>query len=383
LQSGIVAAEERWINGTLGASELWDSNFFRDSSELSEQITLLAAGVALSADVSRQKFSAKGRVRAYKHAENVDQDETVKDGVVSWSGAWSGDFTTNLQWARDSYIVDRWEAPESDVVAKDDASFLITHGRDNRFSFSLGATQSKQHHSSENYANLDYEDQEAFAGITYQTPAHSTLEVRYREGDRTFVNRLTEEPEGNFFFDDSFDFDYKQVEVENVWKISAKTSSKITLTRFSREGGVIDSTGDFAVLDFSWDATPKVQWHLGYSYKSPALGETIDLPSKVRAGFIGVSWAFSPKISVSSRVERLLRNYENRDELIGLPGNETPGELVVRTESQYNLVPLSMTYAINESFNVKLDTSWRKNESPIPKRQYKAGQVVLGLTFRF
>jgi hypothetical protein len=365
VQSGVAAAEEEWINGGIGASQIWDGNFFRNPEEISEQIRLLSAGIGLSANVSRQKFSARWRVRSYQHVNNEQLDETFQDGAARWNGAWAGDFTTNVEWVRDSYLVDRWEAAESDVVAKDDAKFSITRGAQNRFSFKVGARDTNQKHSSELREEFNYHEKEAFAGVTYKTPSYSTLSLFYRAGDRTYVDRLVEDPESNF------DFDYRQVDLENVWKISDKTTSTITISRFSRKGVLNDSVGDYALLDLSWDATPKIQWHAGYSYKRPALGETIDLPSTVQTGFISASWDVTSKLELTSRFERLLRDY-NR-----------PDELFVRTESQYNIIPLALTYQFSEAVTVKLDSSWRKNESPIPVRQYKSAQVVLGLAVRF
>ena len=365
VQSGVVVAEEKWITGGLGVSQLWDSNFFRDPNEVSEEVRLLSAGVGMSANLSRQQFSARWRIRSYQHANNEQLDETFQDGSAGWRGAWAGDFTTDLSWARDSYLVDRWEAPESDVVARDDAKFSITRGAQNRFSFQLGGRNTNQDHSSDLRDGFNYHDKEAFAGVTYKTPSYSTLSVFFRSGDRTYKDRLVEDPTSNF------DFDYRQVDVENVWKISDKTTSTLTLSRFSRKGELNDSIGDYALLDVSWDATPKVRWRTGYSYKRPALGETIDLPSTVQTGYVGAAWDITSKLEFASRAEKVLRNY-NR-----------PDELFVRTESQNNVIPVSLTYKFSESLTIKLDSSWRKNESPIPVRQYDSTQITFGLTARF
>lgn len=360
-----VAAEEKLFTGSLAASQLWDSNFLREPIAVSEQITLLSAGVGLSTNISRQRLSLGWRVRSYQHAENEKFDETIQDGLFRWSGAWGEDITTNLEWARDTYLVDRWEAAESDAVAKDDAKFVVAYGSQNRFGFELGARNSQQNHSSEIYENLDYEENEGFAGLTYKTHSQSTLTLRYREGDRSYINRAPDDVENNF------DFDYRQFELENIWKISAKTTSTFTVARFEREGAINNSSGDFALLDFNWEASPKVQWHLGYSYKRPVQGETIDMPACVQTAFVGASWQVSSKINVSSRVEKLKRYYEDDNEQL------------TRIENQYNLIPLSVSYKMYDSLSIRLDTSWRKNESPELEREYKALQVMLGLSYRF
>ncbi|RYY76511.1 MAG: hypothetical protein EOO52_03110 [Gammaproteobacteria bacterium] len=371
LQSGeIIAAEqEKLISGAVGATQLWDSNFFRkpDDQELSEQTTILSAGVALATYVSRQQLSARWAVRSYQHAEYEQFDETVQNGLARWNGAWAGDFTSNLEWSRDAYLVDRWEvgADASDVVERDTTKFMVTKGRDNRFSFQLGASQSNQKHSNDVFTKFNFEDREGFVGLTYKTPSASTLTVRYRGGDRQYDDLSVLDPERDY------NFDFDQLEIENVWKMSSKTTSTISFTRFKRDGVLNDSTGDYATVDFSWDATPKIQWRTGYSYKKPALGETIDLPSTIQAGFINFSWSFSPKWSISSRVEKIKRDYKNL-------GEEFP-----RTESQVNISPFVLTYTMSDSLNFKLDTSWRKNESPVLEREYETSQASLGLTFRF
>ncbi len=365
MQCGAVSAQEKLISGNIAASQLWDSNFFRAPDEFSEQISLLSAGLGLSKNISRQRFSAGWRVRSYMHAENEKFDETIHDGLLRWNGGWGENFTSNLEWLSDSYLVDRWETAENDKVSKDDTQFALTYGSQNRFAFQVGARQSKQKHSNQQYTNLDYEENEGFTGLTYKTVSQSTLTLRYRSGERTYINRASEELEGNF------DFDYRQVELENIWKISAKTSSTLTVARFEREGVVNNSTGDLAVLDFKWEATPKVQWHLGYSHKRPVKGETIDMPSQVQTSFAGVSWNISPKITLSSRVEKLRRNYED------------DSEQLIRSETQLNIIPLAASYMIYDSVTLRLDTSWRKNESPVVERQYEAMQVMLGLNYRF
>ena len=382
MQSSVVVAEDRLFTGVLGASELWDSNFFRDPDDLavSEQITLLTAGFALSTNISRQQLSLRWRVKSYQHAENDQFDETFQDGVARWNGAWAGDFTTNAELSRDSYLIDRWElesdVEKSDVVSRDVGKFVLTKGRDNRFSFQVGASKTKQKHSNSRFDNLNYEEDEGFVGITYKTPSHSTFAVRYRANQRTF-----DDPPARAVTDTrDYNFDSQQIEVENVWKMSEKTSSTITFARFKRDGDFNESTGDYATLDISWDATPKMQWHAGYTYKKPAIGETIDTPTTVETGFASLSWDMTPKLSLSSRIEKLWRDYTYPAAIIS---DETSDIFVPRKESQINISPLVLNYTMNESLSFKLDTSWRKNESPKVNRAYEVSQVSLGMAFRF
>jgi hypothetical protein len=390
VQSGVaIAAEEKLISGALGASQLWDSNFFRDpeGEELSEQITLLTAGVGLATNISRQQLSIRWRVRSYQHAENKQFDETFQDGVARWNGAWAGDFTSNLELSRDSYLIDRWEldsnVEESDVVSRDIGKFVLTKGRDNRFSFQVGASKAKQQHSNSQFDNLNFEEEEGFVGITYKTPSSSTLTLRYRASERTFDD-LSWKTDNDIR---DYNFESQQVEVENIWKISEKTSSTVTFARFRRDGDINDSTGDFATLDFSWDVTPKIQWRAGYTYKEPAIGETLDTPTTIETAFLIFSWDITPKLSLSSRAEKVWRDYSNP--INGFPDlNATPDDLDIllgapRKESQLNIAPIALTYIMNESLSFKLDTSWRKSDSPRPDRTYELSQGTIGVVFRF
>lgn len=385
----VVAAEENLFSGTLGASQLWDSNFYRDpeGEEFSEQITQLSAGVKLATSVSRQQFNLSWRVRSYQHAENDQFDETFQDGVARWNGAWAGDFTSNLELSRDSYLIDRWEIDspiqESDVVSRDTGKFVLTKGRENRFSFQLGASTAKQKHSSTQFDHLDFQDDEGFAGITYKTPSNSTLTLRYRAIERTY-DQLIEVNNGNLL---DYNFESQQVEVENIWKMSQKTNSTFTFARFNRDGDVNNSTGTYATLDFGWDATPKIQWHAGYTYKEPAIGETIDTPDTIKTAFITFSWDITPKLSLSSRAEKLWRDYKNPGQTI--PSIEALTEemrillITPRRDSQLNIAPIALTYTMNESLSFKLDASWRKSESLRPDKTYDLSQGSLGMVFRF
>jgi hypothetical protein len=290
----------------------------------------------------------------------------LQDGVLRWNGAWAGQFTSLLEWTRDSYLVDRWEVPDSsDAVAKDDARFVLTRGSENRFSFQVGAHRARQTHSRLPLDYLDYEDNELFTALIYQTPAHSTLTLRYKSGDRSYLNKTVEDP------NTIFDFNYDQFELENIWKISSKTSTSLMLSKLNRKGISDNSAGELAQLNLTWDATPKLQWKTGYSFKKPLQGDTIDMPSRVQNAFVSLAWKISLKLSLSSQAEKIQRNYENSEFQL------------VRTETQYNLVPLAITYLINDSFVVRLDTGWHKNVSPIHEREYESLQSTLGLTVRF
>ena len=390
VQSGFAsAAEEKLISGALGASQLWDSNFFRDpeGEELSEQITLLTAGVGLATNISRQQLSVRWRVRSYQHVENDKFDETFQDGVARWNGAWAGDFTSNLELSRDSYLIDRWELDsnieESDVVSRDIGKFVLTKGRDNRFSFQVGASKANQKHSNPQFDNLNFEEEEGFVGVTYKTPSNSKLTLRYRASERTFDD-LSWKPENDLR---DYNFESQQVEVEGIWKLSEKTNSTFTFARFGRDGEVNDSTGDFATLDFSWDVTPKIQWRTGYTYKEPAIGETLDTPTTIETAFLNFSWDITSKLSLSSRVEKVWRDYSNP--INGFPDlNGNPDDLdlmlgIPRKESQLNIAPIALTYTMNESLSFKLDTSWRKSDSPRLDRTYELSQGTIGVVFRF
>jgi len=370
MHCGAVAADEKLISGNVAASQLWDSNFLQNTDELSEQISVFSAGLALSKNISRQQFNARWSVKSYQHSKNEQFDETIQNGSLRWNGAWGEEFTSNVEWLRDAYLVDRWETPEgdADVVSKNDGKFSLTYGNQNRFSFQVGGRQSKQTHASTIRKELDFDESEGYAGLTYRTPSQSTLTLRYRSGDRAYVNRVGVLQANNF------DFDYHQIELENIWKISAKTTSKLTFARLEREGidFVNTTSGNYALLDFSWEASPKVLWHAGYSFTHPAQGDTIDKPTDVKTGFVGVTWNISPKVVLSSRVEKVSRNYADADE-------DNP-----RSETQYNIVPLSINYMIYDSLILRLDTNWHKNESPVLHlREYEESQVMLGLNYRF
>lgn len=361
---------------TIGGSvrQLWDSNYARTPDDDSEHITQSSAFVGLDKTLSRQRFIARWEVSHYDHAERTDLDATLNQGRVTWQGQWGNRLKSRVEWARHSYLADQLEFSDKDIVRRDEAHALITYGAGHRLTLGIGGRQSEQTHSNGLREGMDYDEEEGYFEAGYKTGIQSTIFLRARHGERTYPNQALGIPVDDtdvLIPYEDLNFDYQQVELETVWETTAKTSLSATLAYFNRDGIVNDGTGGMAILEATWQATEKVEWTGGYSFREPAVGETSDSPAGTHTVFLGTQWQWTPKVRVGARFNMVEQRYDN----------DSPGP--DRNETLFNIAPLQVTYQFSESLSVRLDTLWVDRESPLIYRSYTSSQAVLGLSFRY
>jgi hypothetical protein len=360
-----VRAEDGPLQATASVQRQWDSNFSRSSLADAEQTTISSAGLSFDDSFGRQRLIAKWRASHYQYDKHPDFDGTTNNAQLSWNGLIGSQINTDVEWLRDSYLVDRLEFFGKDIVNRDDLLAKIGYGNDNKLAFHVGGRKSTQAHTNETRTALDYDENEAFVDAGYQTNSKSSLFIRFRSGARTYTN----EPVG--VIPDSLNFDYDQIELDGVWALSPKTNISALVASFKRNGSVNDASGSLATFSIDWQATEKIKLNAGYIFKQPAIGETSDSPSQIKNVFMSAAWQYSPRISVASVVKYSIHDYE-----------KVSPELV-RTEHLYNFSPLTINYDSGRHWLVRIDSGWRKNESPIASRNYLSRQISAGLFFNY
>ncbi len=381
-----IAQEDYPDRFSLGASiqHLWDSNYSRTPDEEEDEITISAASVRFAHNISRQDFKLNWQVMRYDHAERTDLDATLNEGSALWQGEWGRRFKTEVSWIRDAYLVDRLEFFDKDIVERDDVSGKIVYGAGHRMTFGVGARQGKQTHSNWRREGLDYEEDEVFVEIGYQTGIHSTITARFRDGERSYPNNVSVAAPPGLEFDgtsplhpddvlpDNLDFDYQQAELEVAWATSEKTSIIANVGYFNRDGLRNSGSGIQTGVEINWEMTPKVALAGGYSYKQPAIGETSDSPAEIHTVFFDASWQWTEKLSLSTGARYSEFHYATFN---------SPGPS--RNESLYQITPLNVNFAVADYVSLRFTSSWTDRESPLLYRDYSSTQLAVGAFFRF
>lgn len=349
---------------SLGANEHWDSNFARNADVDSEHYTHSVISLALNERVSKQEFSLGVSGNRYAYAERDDLNVSFYEGNARWRSNWSARVKTDFTWVRDAYAVDRLEFADKDVVARDNFTGQLTMGAGQRLGFTVGARQVAQTHSNEVRENLDFDDDEWFIASTYSTANKSFLSVRLREGERVYGNPLPDALT-------PLDFDYRQLELEGSWALTRKTQLGFTLGRFKREGEINAGTGTQALIDLDWAMSEKLTLSLNYSQSEPAVGETSDSPSDVRASRVTLGWEPSAKWTFSMAAGYNTQTYVQR---LTEPA---------RDERITTLSPIALTYQFSEMLKFRLSSQWVDRESPLEYRDYDYAQASLGIALVF
>lgn len=372
MASPFAVAQDDLLSVGASVQQIWDSNYARTPEEEADQITLASASVGLDKTLSRQRFLARWKGERYEHEERTDLDATVHDALVAWRGQWGSRIKTNLEWARNAYLVDRLEFFYKDIVARDDVKAEVSYGAGHRLTLSLGARQTTQTHSSDLREGLDFDEDEAFFAVAYQTGIKSTLAARVRSGQREYPNEeLIMPADGEEFIAGQLDFDYEQAEIQATWVASPKTSLSATLGYFNRDGFVNTRSGALASVEAEWEMSPKVQLTGGYTFTQPAIGETSDSPTNTHSVFFDAQWHWTEKIAIGAVARVAEYQYD------------TVSSGPARDETLYHVTPLRVTYDPSETFSIRLAGGWTDRQSPLTYRDYSSAETTLGIFFRY
>jgi len=360
-----AAAEEEPFKATASVQRGWDSNFSRSPQNDSEQTTISSASLNFDDTFGRQRLIAKWLGSYYQYEQHPDFDGSTNSAQIAWKGLIGSQINTDVEWLRDSYLVDRLEFFGKDIVNRDDFQAKIGYGNDHKLSFHIGGRKTNQQHSNDTRISLDFDEEEAFVDAGYQTNNKSSLFIRFRSGDRIYLNPPID------IGSHALDFDYDQIELEGTFVISPKTNISAVVASFKRKGMLNEASGYLTTLSADWQASEKTQFNVGYSFREPAIGETSDSPSQVQNVFASVAWQYSAKISIGSILHYSWSDYENASPEL------------IRREYLYNFSPLTISYSSGRHWLIRLDSGWRKNESPLAYRNYVSRQISLGLSFNY
>jgi hypothetical protein len=374
LSAPLAQADEDFWHASAGIRQVWDSNFSRKPIADEEEVTHATANLGLRETLGRQLFTANWQVHKYDYQTYTDFNGTTHSGDLGWKGELGSQFNTLLRLSRDSYMVDRFEFFGNDRVDRDELNGRVGVGNNQRLSIHVGGRETRQRHSNGLRAGLDYDEQEGFVDLGYRTSNRSTLTLRALAGNRAYINEplahqvldpVTQLPPEDSARD--LDFDYTQGELGVEWVLTPKTQVSFTLARYKREGDLNQATGSLATFKGEWQATEKLGFTGGYSYREPALGESSDSPAKIHDSFVAVQWDYSHRLRIGSEWRYSLRRYENLNAQL------------VRDEDLYIFSPISISYKVGDHVQIRMDSGWRKNESPLEQRQYTSRTASLGL----
>ncbi len=357
-----AVAQDRFTLG-IGVQEYWDSNFARSADVDSEHYTHAELSLAASQRFSKQDLALNVRGNRYIYDQRDDLDADFYEGQASWRSDWNTRFKTAVTWVRDAYPVDRLEFSGKDVVARDLSKAQFTLSASKQISVGAGVSQTLQTHSNALRENLEFDEDEAFAEVSYKTVNESSLTARLRDGERIHPYPNPDEPL-------SLDFEYQQRELEVMWALTPKTRLSATFGEFDRKGEINAGVGTQSLLDATWTISEKFSLSAGYNQSKPAVGETSDSPSDVRGGHIKLVWEPGAKWLINMEARHTLLDYD-----------ESQLE-PARAEKLIAFTPLSLTYRYSESLAIRLNSQWVDRESPLLYRDYDYALASLGLALR-
>ena len=352
------------LNLDLSVQHLWDDNFSRTQEPEADEITTSSASILFNKKIQKQNLHLSWRAVDYRYDQRGDLNAVTQEGEAKWLGQWGSRIKTDIEWTRSSHVVDRLEFADKDIVVRDDAKAMIGYGTGDRLTIYIGGRQTKQKHWNDLREDLDYDEDEAFIEGTYKTALKSTLTLRYKSGKRVYPIVSLNNPR-------DLDYDYDQIELESNWVLSQKTSISGLVAAYNRDGVVNDGSGGLVDLAFNWSPTEKLLFTTGVEYKQPAVGEIIDTPSEIKTGFFNAYWQITSKIKLGTDVRYSHQTYDQTS------------LVEERTEELYNYSPITIIYTPWESTQLRLDTTWVDNQSPVLYRDFVSKQVMLGLRWRF
>ncbi len=227
----------------------------------------------------------------------------------------------------------------------------------------MGGRGFKQLHSNDDRRRFEYDETDAFVELGYTTPIGSSVVLRARDGKRTYQ-------EDALVISD-LNYDYTQAEVETTWLISAKTDVSLLVAGYNRDGEINNGTGTMVSFEAKWLPTEKLKFVSLYSLQNPSIGEREDGTSKVQTALFSAQWQLTQKFSLGSRLSYSQSHYINADPFLE------------RDEGLTNYSPLTISYSPSTHWQIKFDSSLRKNDSPLAYREYESAQGTLGIFFDY
>jgi len=358
----LTAQQEDAFKIAAAVQELYDSNYTRTPDKVSEQITQSSLGLSLNETWSNQRLSVRW-LGTHFSFDTLDADADLQKAEFDWKSLWPKGFKSSLSLKQDGYLVDQLEFSGVDVSTQDLAVARFGYGFRDGWSFNLGGRGFKQLHSNDVRRSLEYDEADGFAEISYATPIGSSVAIRGRNGKRTYQ-------EDALVIDD-VNFEYKQAEIETKWVLSSKTDIELLVAGYDRIGAVNDGSGTSASLEANWVPTEKLEFKSSYSLQHPAIGENDDGTSKIQTTLVSAQWQLTSRLALATRLSYTRTHYLNTDPLLE------------RNEGLFNYLPISITYTPGTHWQIKADTGWRKNTSPLTYRQYISAQANLGLFFAY
>jgi hypothetical protein len=367
------SAEQDALTFSAGLQQLHDSNFFRSSTIVDEQITRAGAGFRFGKQFSSQRVTLSASGTQYRYAEQDVLNATAFEGQASWNSQFTASISSQVDWLREETPVDKLEFIGKDLVAREDANARLSFGDGKRVGLMLGYHQLDVTHSNADRRELNYQDGDLFSEIRYRLNSDSWLGLRYREGDRRYEFLTSSQ--------DDLDFKYRQWELETVWGLTQKT----TLTglvgvfdRSAKSGAVTenDGEGSLASLHLEWAVTEKLTTNVTYRFNQPAIGETSDAPSEISDGSVLLQWQFTPKVSLGFGASYVESDY-------AVLNNTENAVVPARTERNISITPLQVSWFYSAVTSVRLTGQWIDRRSPVSERDYHGYSASLALAFTF
>lgn len=207
-------------------------------------------------------------------------------------------------------------------------------------------------------------------GLRYVLPSGSLATLTFRTASGSYTDSLSDIVEA------SRRFDQKEVELDTLWRMTAKTSLGLRIAQRDRNhplDPVRNFDGMRGMVRFNWSATPRVTLASGWIRDLEAFQSSYSTYFKSDRVFVEPTWQISDKTRMNARFAKTERGYEGPpDPSTAIGRHDTEHELAVGVEWRPRSF-LSLRSAIRQT----------RRESTRAGIDYKNTSIGIGANMEF
>jgi len=264
------------VTPMITVSETYDDNIFlTKNNKVSDYITVVTPGVAMSLVQEHTNFQLRYAPSFYRYADREDQNNTAHSAGLTFGQDLLEDLRFNLT---DTYLqsTDPAEDPQNIQGLRQTRNEYWTNITDANLNYTFGA---------ENRLNLGYR-------YNY-----------YKNDEITLDDSKIQNPYANLTY---------WLDVRS----GAEVTYGYTDAKYTRDDGLLaasDYTANAAGIRYLRRFAPTSTGYVGYNYSTYDYERVLPQDFDVHSGFVGLDHAFSPEYTVSASVGYFIRVNETTD----------------------------------------------------------------------
>lgn len=378
--SPAMAKEGDTFRPFVSYARYWDSNLYRLAeseyglvAHKSDQYGVLAAGLDVDWQLSRQRVLAHASKSQVRFARNARLDYDGSDYQLKWNwrlgNHWSGLLGATEKITQSS-LSNQLGLPVNNTVTHETRFANAEWQFHPRWHVGLGAETASSTNSTTQQALLDYEQDSVSATLGYATPKGSKLRAQLRHVDGEYPHRSA------FYLDRL----YTQTEYNLLgdWTLTGKLIARGRIGYTQRENDT-QSQRDFSGLTgrISADYVPTGKTVLNWAiYRDLGNSDDIAASYQINTGTsLGAAWLITSKLTLRANGSLENRRFEG-DTGLFIPG------LIQRDEDTVS-GSLSLSYSPVRMATIDLGVQAGERRSNIAANDYRFNAVFVNIRADF